>query len=281
MSTSSCRLSRQRWGQFSVVNRRTTSPLKLLYRSGEPDWFVLISAADYPTMSAARVLDELTSNKADALLDYRAVPTLTNGSLRISAGLQISRYSVDIGKLKVNSLYIAPENPSLKHFVLSTNLGLAWRRYIGLNFLIPVIRKGPRIGRYTLHLPFEDPRSPFTPDFECFYGDHWFTGNHKVADTLLRPTDKHVRLRRHLSFRHNVDECYYQTVLANSRDLNISRATRRFADWSSSAGGSLGGSHPKPLSLDDLSAIMSSKCHFARKFAPNSPVLDELDKILK
>jgi hypothetical protein len=143
----------------------------------------------------------------------------------------------------------------------------------------PVIRTGPRIGRYTFYLPFEDWRSPFTGHFKCFYGDHWFAGNHKVAEILFNPTDQHMQLRRHLRLRHNVDECYYQTVLGNTLGLKISKATRRFAEWSQSAGGPHG-SHPKVLSLNDLPAIISSKAHFARKFAPESPVLDEIDKML-
>jgi hypothetical protein len=34
------------------------------------------------------------------------------------------------------------------------------------------------------------------------------------------------------------------------------------------------------LGLDDLPAIISSEAHFARKFSAESPVLDELDKML-
>ena len=51
-------------------------------------------------------------------------------------------------------------------------------------------------------------------------------------------------------------------------------------DWSQSAGGPLGGSHPKVLGVDDLPAIISSKAHFARKFAPDALVLDAIDKML-
>ena len=135
------------------------------------------------------------------MLDYREVPTLSNGSLKVTGGLRISKYFVDIGALHFDHVCSAPENPALKHFVLPNNLELAWRRYLGFHVWLPVVRSGPRIGRYMFNLPFEDWRSPFDSGFKCMYGDQWFSGNSKVADILLNPTDKHMHLRRHLRFR--------------------------------------------------------------------------------
>ena len=268
-----------RWGQFSLVVA-VLQALDLLYRKAAPDWFVLLSGADYPTMLPEKVLRDLASSGTDALLDYREVPTLYDGSLKITAGIHISKYSVDVGTLQVALSYPRPDNPALKHYVLSKNLTKAWRWYRGLNVLIPIIRRGPRLGRYTFYLPFEDWRSPFTANFKCYYGDQWFTGNHKVAEILLNPNEKHMQLRHHFRFRYVADECYYQTVLGNTAGLKISKATRRFADWTESAGGAFAGAHPKVLGLNDLPAIISSGCYFARKFAANSTVLDELDKLL-
>lgn len=267
------------WGKFSLVVAALRT-LELLYQNATPDWFVLLSAADYPTMPADKVLETLASSQVDALLDYREVPSLSDSNHNLTFGLSISRNSINFGTLQLGRSYSAPENSALKHFVLSNNLELAWRRYMGFYVWVPIIRSGPRIGRYMLNLPFEDWRSPFEPDFKCLYGDQWFTGNRKVAEILLRPTEKHMRLRRHLRFRYVADECYYQTVLGNALDLKISKATRRFMDWSQSAGGPLGGSHPKVLGVDDLPAIISSKAHFARKFAPDALVLDAIDKML-
>ena len=265
------------WGKFSVVAAALRA-LELLYQNAEPDWFVLLSAADYPTMPAGRVLERLSSSGMDAFLDYREVPSLSDSN--IDYKLSFSVNFINFGTLRVDRPYPAPENPALRHFVLPNNLDLAWRRYIGFHVWLPIIRSGPRVGRYMLNLPFEDWRAPFAPDFKCLYGDHWFTGNRKVAKILLHPTAKHIQLRRHLRFRHNPDECYYQTVLGNTAGLKISKATGRFTEWSQSAGGPQGEWHPKVLGLEDLPAIISSKAYFARKFAPESLVLDEIDKML-
>jgi hypothetical protein len=268
-----------RWGQFSVVIAAIRA-IELLYRNATPDWFFLLSGADYPTMPAEKVLGELASSTADALLDYRRVPSLSDASHKHLFRIRLSRYFIEVGTWRFDQPYPPPDNPELEHFEVSNNLVLAWRRYIGIHAMVPVIRSGPRIGRYTLYLPFEDWSRPFTDDFKCFYGDHWFAGNHKVVEILLNPTDKHMKLRRHLRFRPSAEECYYHTILGNDAGLKISRATRRFADWSQSAGGLLGGAHPKVLAINDLPTIISSKSYFARKFAPDSPVLDEIDKLL-
>jgi len=238
-----------RWGQFSLVAAALRA-LKLLYRDVAPDWFVLMSGADYPTMRSEKVLEELASGGVDALLDFREITDVPS-----------------------NSDFPSAENPALRYYDSPEHLALAWQRYVGSNVWFPIIRSGPRIGRHTIYLPFPAWRLPFGPRFKAFCGDQWFTGNQKVAEILLNPTDKHMQLRRHLRLRTVPDECYYHTILGNTPHLRISRATRRFADWRC-------GGHPRNLGLSDLTAITSSNAYFARKFAPDSPVLNEIDRML-
>jgi hypothetical protein len=239
------------WGKYVVV-KATLRALELLYQKSTPDWFVLLSGSDYPTMRADEVVADLASIGGDALLDLRKVPSSPP-----------------------NSRYELPENPTLQHFVSVENLALAWRRYVGFNAWIPIVRAGPRLGRHTMYFPFEMKRwSPFDASFRCFYGDHWFSGNSKVAQILLTPTQKHLQLRRHLRWRVVPEECYYHCVLGNSPDVKIVKATRRYSEWLG------GGAHPQFLTAKDLPAIISSRAHFARKFEPDSPVLDEIDKLL-
>jgi hypothetical protein len=239
------------WGKFAVVTAALRA-LELLYQKSTPDWFVLLSGSDYPTMPADQVVADLASCGGDALLDLREVP---NSPPDMS--------------------YPPPENPTLQHFGSAENLALAWRRYVGFNAWVPVVRAGPRIGRHTMYFPFEMKRwSPFDASFKCFYGDHWFSGNSKVARILLRPTEKHLQLRRHLRWRVVPEECYYHCVLGNSSDVKILKATRRYSEWLG------GGAHPQVLTVNDLPAIISSRAHFARKFEPGTAVLDEIDQLL-
>jgi hypothetical protein len=258
-----------RWGKFSLVAAALRA-LELLYQKTVPDWFFLLSAADYPTMPAEKVAQELAASGVDALLDYREVPNLFDPRHKIRYKLSIKKYYTCFVSSQFGSAFPMPENPALKAFMMPKNVELAWRRYIAANVWFPV----PQLGRYTVYLPFDDWRAPFTPDFKCFWGDQWFAGSRNAAKILLNPTDKHVQFRRHLRRRDDVsDECYYQTVLVNTPGLKISKATRRFCDWPD-------GAHPKVLSLHDLPAIISSDAYFARKFGPDAQVLDEIDKML-
>ena len=235
--------TRTRWGNISVVTA-TLRALDLLYATAEPKWFFLLSGSDYPVMSASEVLRELSNNGVDALLDYRAI----GESFR-------------------------PENPSLEIFSWPFNLNLARQRYADLQFRFPIIRRGPRLGSKRFFWSRPDWRSPFDAQFRCFFGDHWFAGNSTVANILLNPTEKHVNLRRYYRSRSVPEESYYHCVLANNPNIKISRATRRFVIWRE-------GAHPKLLGHEHLDAILESKAYFARKFAPDSEALDEIDKTL-
>jgi hypothetical protein len=238
------------WGSFSVVEAALRA-LSLLYQNSCPDWFFLLSSADYPTMSAQAVLCELQKIEVDALLDYREISEESVATLSVQ------------------------ENPCLNIFSERRNIQLAWRRYVALNVWVPVLRARARFGRHLVfQAPVRDWRSPFSINFKCFFGDHWFSGNQKVADILLNPTPIHIRLKRHLRSRWVPEECYYQSVLGNNTSLNISKATKRFAKWRD------GDAHPEHLTPDDLSSIIESKSFFARKFAPNTPILDILDKLV-
>jgi hypothetical protein len=115
-----------RWGHFSLVIAMLRA-LELLYKRAAPDWFVFLSGADYPTMPADKVLQDLASSGVDALLDCRQVPTLSDGSLKIASGMRTSRFSVDIGTLQLARTCPAPENAALRHLVMAGkfNIGLA------------------------------------------------------------------------------------------------------------------------------------------------------------
>ena len=56
--------------------------------------------------------------------------------------------------------------------------------------------------------------------------------------------------------------------------LPLSGDTRRYTAWAP------GAAHPALLGSDDLDAILASGADFARKFAPDDPVLDELDRVV-
>ncbi|MBB6505141.1 hypothetical protein F4693_002128 [Sphingomonas endophytica] len=244
------------WAKWSIVGAFLAA-LRLLYDDAAPDWFMLLSAADYPIRDARVVRSELAASDADALIDYRLVDDTPEGTLA----------------------KFGPGNVELSHFESPANRRLKWSHYQGAELWFPILRfdaprRRLRLGRYTLHLPFAAPFSPFTQNFRCFYGDFWFTGSARAAAVLLNPGEQHLRLQKHLLRRSIPDEGYCQTVLCNEPGLKLVRDNHRYAQWNG------GGAHPQLLTDADLGAIRASNAHFARKFAQGAPVLDRIDAML-
>ena len=238
------------WGKLSVVTAGLAA-LRLLVETADPDWFVLLSATDYPVRSAEAVLAELESAPFDAYLDARPVRGQAPGAATFGG---------------------AP-NPKLDHFVLPSNIQLKWRFYVGAQLWVPVVKNKPhwRLGRVTFPLPFAAP-GPFGPSFSAYYGDHWLTANRRAAAALLKDDDRAQALRKHLVRRAQADECYYQTILANTPGLRICLDNKRYAEWNG------GGAHPVAVEVDHVPAILASGQHFARKFALKSPAIAEIDR---
>lgn len=239
------------WGKWSVVDAFLRA-LALLYDQDGPDWFVLLSGADYPSCPPAVVVEELQNSGCDAFLDAHqidpvpAAATLT-GSI----------------------------NPMLRHLDRAESLRTKWEFYLARQFWIPMLRRVPRwrLGRHTIRLPWSQ-RGTFTHDFTLWWGEHWFSGNRRTAKVLLNPTPEHRALQRHLRWRAFPEEAYYHTVLCNTHGLTINRHNKRFTEWNG------GGAHPMTLGPGEVPEILASGMHFARKFDSGSPALDVIDEAL-
>ncbi len=74
------------------------------------------------------------------------------------------------------------------------------------------------------------------------------------------------------------EESLIATVLVNSNQFNLCNDCLRYLDYPSELFG-----YARSLTIDDYAKIVSSNCHFARKFEPKSDdkVLDLLDELLE
>ena len=239
------------WGKFSVV-QSFLAALDLLYQESDPDWFCLLSGADYPAAKADVVLDQLRNATCDAFLDV---------------------HQLDDRPAKAR--LVGAWNPELVHLETDAQYRTKDRFYNRAQFWVPVIRQRPRrrLGRLTFYLPFRG-RTPYRAGYSLFWGDHWFTANRRAAKLLRSPTDTERKLQSYLKRRTFPEESYYQTVLCNAPDMTICRDNKRFVQWRG------GGAHPMTLSTTEVPLALNSGAHFARKFAPNSPALDALDEAL-
>ncbi|WP_242186922.1 beta-1,6-N-acetylglucosaminyltransferase [Sphingomonas sp. CARO-RG-8B-R24-01] len=237
------------WGKLSVVTAGLAA-LRLLVETADPDWFVLLSATDYPVRAADLVRAELASSPYDAYIDAQCVRGQPGGA----------------------ATFACEPNPKLSHFSLPSNVALKWQFYVGAQLWVPMPKNRPRwrIGRVTLPLPFAGP-NPFGAGLSAYYGDHWFTANRRAMAVLLEDSKPAEQLRQHLVRRAQADECYYQTILGNTAGLNICRDNKRYAEWNG------GGAHPVAVEVAHVPAILASGAHFARKFALHSPAIEQID----
>ena len=248
------------WGKWSLVEAALLG-LRDLYEDGGPEWFTLLSSADYPVMRAEDVYRQLESSGVDAMIDYRPV---------------------DATREEIEG---TGNHPAHNQHSTAGSIYLAKNRYMKAILKVPLIRfgaprssstvaRGMRFGSQTISLPFRSPLSPFDTKFRCYVGSQWLTANTKVARLLLSPTPKHRKLRRYLRKRVVPDECFFQSVIVNQTDLKVQNDPKRFVEWLG------GGAHPIALRMEDLPTILGSDAFFARKFDPDTSLLNQIDAMV-
>ncbi len=242
-----------RWGDFSCVEA-TIKAMRLLYADGNgPEWFVYLSGADYPIKPAHQILADLQASAFDGHIEHRLV----------SKG----------------ALHYPPDPDYPRGWKWETWLEQCHRRYCSLRIDVRGINRYLRPSTRTFwleHSIFTRGRLPFTPEFKCYAGEVWFTGNHRCARRILDFDENDEEVAAHYRKTLVPEESYLQTVLGNAPDLKLSQNYLRYVDWTTRA------SNPKVLTKEDLPFLMQSKAHFARKFdeAVDASVLDELDRII-
>jgi hypothetical protein len=240
------------WAKWAVV-QGALSAFQLLFAKTDAEWFILLSASDYPIRKGSEVMAELEAAKCDAFVDLRPL------TAEASPGAKL----------------VGTTSPQLSQFDSPGTLALKRRFYLSQQFWLPILRTRPRLrlGKLTWRPPIAG-RHPFRDGLSCFYGDHWFIANRKAIAAILDRNPANLRLRRHYRNRTQPDESYYQTVLVNTPGLVICRDNRRFTEWNG------GGAHPMFLTPAQLPGMLESGAFFARKFEEGSPVLDDIDAML-
>lgn len=132
-------------------------------------------------------------------------------------------------------------------------------------------------------MPYRNLRTPkvlaaqsscFDQHFACYAGSQWFTARKVVAEYILCWSKANPWFEDYLLRRPVPDETYFHSIVCNANEIRVSQNSYRYLDWS------VWGPHPKTLGLEDLQTILDSGAHFARKFAPDSAILDALDRHL-
>jgi hypothetical protein len=238
------------WGGFAVVDGQLRA-LRILYKNSNPDWFVVLSGADYPINSSDFILRDLYGHDCDAYLDHRRI--------------QFCR------------LPIPPGGWGVENFIHPSWVTLAFERYmaIGFGFYKLATRMNWRTKALYLRSDFLIKRlTPFDGSLHCYAGDHWLTGSRSAANALLEDNDINRRLTAHYRKRPNPDEAFHHTVLCNDPSLRVSTDNKRYADWEGCT------NHPRTLTESDFPRLLASTDHFARKFAFHPEALLVLNRMI-
>lgn len=227
------------WGGVSICLAYVAALNALRRRADSPDWFAILSGADYPVRPAQAVRDQLANGGFDAYMDHRVVdyPWVPDPSVEYEAHA-------------FNSKAWVP---------------LAYDRYISIQLWLPWYSFAKR---KPIKIPLAFLRSkrlvslfnPFSETLKCYGGSAWFTLNRKAVDRLLAENAENRAIVAHYRRRFIPDESMPHTILCNQPDLIISKNRMRYIDWT------LGGHHPKTLGMEDIPSILASGAHFARKF---------------
>lgn len=181
------------WANFTFVEAMIAA-LQLLY-SGEtgPDWFLLLSGADYPIKPAGQILEDLANAQADAYIHHRLI-------------------DVDEASHRWDRLCV-------KRYLTAPLLPATFRQWPRLYFKL---RLSPRLSRHFL---------PFSNEFRCYAGSGWFYGNRHVAAEIVQSL-RQKKLVSHYRRTLAPDESFFHTILANAPHLRLDNHACRFADWS-------------------------------------------------
>ena len=238
------------WGGFSVV-RAQLAALELLYSFANPDWVVLLSAADYPIQTADRILGDLEQTPFEAFVDLRPI-----------RDLGVPFHNGPLGEFPFEkTLYL---QCAFNRYVAYPLLSRQWARRLKTP-LESWVLKWPWLCRRT---------TPFTEELRCFGGDAWFTVNRRVAQFFLEDTPLRQRLLKHYEHRASPEESIYHTMLGNTPGFRLAPKNLRYTDWKG------GYAHPRTLGREDFQRLLASNDHFARKFAYDQELLHELDELV-
>lgn len=180
------------WAGYSLVEG-TLRALRLLYGQQEgPDWFVLLSGADYPIKTSGRIIQDLNAGAWDAHIHHE---------------------------------YIDPKNLQrkwhvecdLRYFREPVRLPRRLRRLFGW--------EPKKLPRWLINL-----NVPFSSRYRCYAGSQWFSGSRKAAQYIIQNSGDTPLVRYCRRVPRITDELYFQTLLGNS-GLRLCNDNHRYIDW--------------------------------------------------
>jgi hypothetical protein len=183
------------WGKFSLVEAMLRA-LQLMYAAATaPDWFVLLSGADYPIKPAKQIISDLTSSPYDVYIHHE----------RISH----NAYERDWQEQ-------------------------CYKRYCGVKLGLPLLKRKKHLTLThplltSPFVPFSNDFHCFAGEF--WFCANRKAANYLLKFDHERP-DLATHYRKLDPYTICPEESYYQTIFGNASHLQVSQNNLRYVDWS-------------------------------------------------
>lgn len=247
------------WGDATYLDA-VLDAFEWSLRQFEFDWLTLLSGQDYPLMPIRRIEHLQTTSGFDGFIQARPL------SLALPAPQ---------AKTRTEYRWSAVRTPwpggARTHAAAVRALGTLTQR-AGLQRLLQV-RAGP--GTDTV-LVGRRHRMPDLEGLQLYGACDWFSVSRHLVEAAVDFRHREPTIGEYLRRTLNPSELYFPTVFMATRDAHICNTPLRFK-WFPD-----GSPHPAVLTLRQLDRMLSSGCHFARKFDArvDATVLDELDRVI-
>ncbi|HUI04226.1 MAG TPA: beta-1,6-N-acetylglucosaminyltransferase [Acidimicrobiales bacterium] len=253
-----------RWGDFSVIDA-TWRTLDWMMERRSFDWVVMLSEQDYPIAPLESLEEHLEASGADVMADAVPLDQIEDPILRMECNRRYNYRYVQLPSLHV----MAKLPPRVRKAIADA----ANRANYAMHRLQPVVT----VYRYPDPLPLRlgkrPRRSPFSPDFPCWYGTQWVALSRRAAEGLTTFVRTHSDYVHHFARTAQPDEAATLTVVCNDPTLQLRREDLHYTRFRP------GEASPDVFVRGDLDELMASGRFFARKFDIDldETILDALD----
>lgn len=246
-----------RRGRFSLIESYLESISWLIEEKIDFKWLCNITGQDYPIKPLCEIEQYLLNTNYDGFLEsFQALSTESDNPWGYIEGSIRYRY----------------------HHYWITNVTAPWQR-IMLKPLKSIVNSTQPLLRlqttYGISAGVLAASSPFEHRFVCYGGSDFKTLSKKCIQFIFDTYRDNKEIVNYYRKTCMPEESFAQTILLNDSQFNLLNDNKRFIKWQIQDQG-----HPGILTKSDLEDLLSSDCHFARKFdiQRDHEILDLLDK---
>jgi hypothetical protein len=244
------------WGNISQVEA-TMIGIKKIISDNRNGYCVLMSGQDYPIKSNKYIFNFFKNNYGMNFIRSKPIEEVWKAK---SASYRVHKYNfhlIDNMRTRTSITNIYNKEFFTKH---------------NIKCLVKLIISKKRIHAFKIFFIRKFPKS-----LKAYGGNQWWAFPIETVKYIDEYIDENKFYLKYHKFTHIPDEIFFQSIISNNFDKNKIRDSITFVDWSAK-------NRPLPVTFNssDLETLKANSYFlFARKFNPESRILDLLDRDLR